>query len=78
MKNKEVHIKNQLIRQRKDKSSVDKIGNPRFRLFLKEGNSTMLLAKGLTKNQILILTTRIKNDLETYGSKLEGNFITVK
>lgn len=70
--------KNQQIQQNKDKTAVDSVGNKRYRVFLKDGNSTMLLAKGLTKNQILILTTRIKNDLETYGSKLEGNFITVK
>lgn len=70
--------KNQQIQQNKDKSITDSVGVKRYRVFIKSGNSTMLLAKGLTKNQILILTTRIKNDLETYGSKLEGNFITVK
>lgn len=78
MENKEVHIKNQLIRQRKDKSSVDKVGNPRFRLFFKSGNATMLVAKGLTKNQIKILTEEFKTNLDNYNSKIEGFWLVVK
>lgn len=77
-KDKKVHIKNQLIRQRKDKSSVDKVGNQRFRLFFKSGNATILIAKGLTKNQIKILTGEFKSNLDNYNSKVEGAWLVVK
>lgn len=77
-KNKEVHIKNQLIRQRKDKSSIDKVGNQRFRLFFKSGNATILVAKGLTRNQIKILTGEFKLNLNNYNSKIEGVWLVVK
>lgn len=78
MENKEVHIKNQLIKQRKDKSSVDKVGNPRFRLFFKSGGASILIAKGLTKNEIYILTKQFENNLKNYNSKLEGVWLIVK
>ena len=78
MENKEVHIKNKLIRQRKDKSSVDKVGNPRFRLFFKSGGASILIAKGLTKNEIYILTKQFENNLKNYNSKLEGVWLIVK
>jgi len=77
-KDKKVHIKNQLIRQRKDKSSVDKVGNQRFRLFFKSGNATILVAKGLTKNQIKILTGEFKSNLDNYNSKIEGVWLVIK
>lgn len=77
-KNKEIHTKNQLIRQRKDKSSIDKVGNQRFRLFFKSGNATILVAKGLTKNQIKILTGEFKSNLDNYNSKVEGVWLVVK
>lgn len=76
--NKKIHIKNQLIRQRKNKSSVDKIGNQRFRLFFKSGNATILVAKGLTKNQIKILTGEFKSNLDNYNSKVEGVWLVIK
>jgi hypothetical protein len=76
--NKKVHIKNQLIKQRKDKSSIDKVGNQRFRLFFKSGNATILVAKGLTKNQIKILTGEFKSNLNNYNSKIEGVWLVVK
>lgn len=75
---KKIHIKNQLIRQRKDKSSVDKVGNQRFRLFFKSGNATILVAKGLTRNQIKILTGEFKSNLDNYNSKVEGIWLVVK
>lgn len=78
MENKEVHIKNQLIRQRKDKSSVDKVGNHRFRLFFKSGGASILIAKGLTKNEIYILTKQFENNLKNYNSKLEGVWLIAK
>ena len=77
-KSKKIHTKNQPIRQRKDKSSVDKVGNQRFRLFFKSGNATILVAKGLTKNQIKILTGEFKSNLDNYNSKVEGIWLVVK
>lgn len=77
-KDKKVHIKNQIIRQRKDKSSVDKVGNQRFRLFFKSGNATILVAKGLTRNQIKILTEEFKSNLDNYNSKVEGIWLVIK
>lgn len=78
MENKGVHIKNQLVKQRKDKSSVDKVGNTRFRLFFKSGGASILIAKGLTKNEIYILTKQFENNLKNYNSKLEGVWLIVK
>ena len=78
MENKKSSYKNQLVKQRKDKSSVDKVGNPRFRLFFKSGNATILVAKGLTKNQIKILTEEFKTNLDNYNSKIEGFWLVVK
>lgn len=69
---------NQQINPQSNKKTVDSVGNPRFRLFFKSGNSTMLLAKGLTKNQIKILTAELKDNLDNYDSKLEGSWIVVK
>lgn len=77
-KSKKIHIKNQPIQQRKDKSSIDKVGNQRFRLFFKSGNATMLIAKGLTRNQIKILTGEFKSNLDNYNSKVEGVWLVVK
>lgn len=77
-KSKKIHIKNQPIQQRKDKSSVDKVGNQRFRLFFKSGNATILVAKGLTKNQIKILTGEFKSNLDNYNSKIEGVWLVIK
>ena len=77
-KSKKIHIKNQPIQQRKDKSSVDEVGNQRFRLFFKSGNATMLVAKGLTRNQIKILTGEFKSNLDNYNSKVEGVWLVVK
>lgn len=78
MENKKSSYKNQLVKQRKDKSSVDKVGNPRFRLFFKSGNATILVAKGLTRNQIKILTEEFKSNIDNYNSKLEGFWLVVK
>lgn len=78
MENKKSSYKNQLIKQRKDKSSVDKVGNPRFRLFFKSGGASILIAKGLTKNEIYILTKQFENNLKNYNSKLEGVWLIVK
>lgn len=78
MEKAKVHIKNQQIQQRKDKSAVDSVGNKRFRLFFKSGGASILVAKGLTKNEIIILTKQFENNLKNYDSKLEGVWLSVK
>lgn len=78
MEKTKVHIKNQQFQQRKDKAAVDSVGNKRFRLFFKSGGASILVAKGLTKNEIYILTKQFENNLKNYNSKLEGVWIIVK
>lgn len=77
-KKTKVHIQNQQFQQRKDKVAVDSVGNPRFRLFFKSGGASILVAKELTKNEIIILTTEFRNNLKNYNSKLEGVWLIVK
>lgn len=77
-KKTKVHIQNQQFQQRKDKATVDSVGNPRFRLFFKSGGASILVAKELTKNEITILTTEFRNNLKNYNSKLEGVWLIVK
>lgn len=78
MKKAKVHIQNQQIQQRKDKAAVDSVGNKRFRLFFKSGGASILVAKGLTKNEICILTKQFESNLKNYDSKLEGVWLSVK
>lgn len=78
MKKTKVHIQNQQHQQRKDKSAVDEVGNKRFRLFFKSGGASILVAKGLTKNEVYILTKQFENNLKNYDSKLEGVWLSVK
>lgn len=78
MKKTKVHIQKQQIQQRKDKAAVDSVGNKRFRLFFKSGGASILVAKELTKNEIVILTKQFENNLKNYNSKLEGVWIVVK
>lgn len=78
MKKTKVHIQNQQHQQRKDKSAVDEVGNKRFRLFFKSGEASILVAKGLTKNEIYILTKQFENNLKNYDSKLEGVWLSIK
>lgn len=78
MKKTKVHIQNQQIQQRKDKAAVDSVGNKRFRLFFKSGGASILITKGLTKNEIVILTKQFGDNLKNYNSKLEGVWIIVK
>lgn len=78
MEKTKVHIQNQQFQQRKDKAAVDSVGNKRFKLFFKSGGASILIAKGLTKNEIVILTKQFENNLKNYNSKLEGVWIVVK
>ena len=78
MQKTKVHIQNQQFQQRKDKAAVDSVGNKRFRLFFKSGGASILVAKGLTKNEIVIITKQFSDNLKNYNSKLEGVWIVVK
>lgn len=78
MKENKIKSQNQQINQRKDKDTIDKVGNQRFRLFFKSGNATILVAKGLTRNQIKILTGEFKSNLDNYNSKIEGVWLVIK
>ena len=78
MKKTKVHIQNQQIQQRKDKAAVDSVGNKRFRLFFKSGGASILVAKGLTKNEIYILIKQFENNLKNYDSKIEGVWLSAK
>jgi hypothetical protein len=78
MQKTKVHIQNQQHQQRKDKSAVDEVGNKRLRLFFKSGGASILVAKGLTKNEVYILTKQFENNLKNYDSKLEGVWLSVK
>lgn len=78
MKKTKVHIQNQQIQQRKDKAAVDSVGNKRFRLFFKSGGASILVAKGLTKNEIVILTKQFGDNIKNYNSKIEGVWISAK
>ena len=78
MKKAKVNIQNQQIQQRKDKVAVDSVSNKRFRLFFKSGGASILIANGLTKNEIVIITKQFSDNLKNYNSKLEGVWIVVK
>lgn len=78
MKKTKVHIQNQQIQQRKDKAAVDSVGNKRFRLFFKSGGASILVAKGLTKNEICILTKQFESNIKSYNSKIEGVWLSIK
>lgn len=49
-----------------------------YKLYHKDGNSTMLLAKGLTYTGCMYLSKMIKDYLEQHGTKLEGIFLSPK
>ena len=78
MKKAKVNIQNQQIQQRKDKVAVDSVSNKRFRLFFKSGGASILIANGLTKKEIVIITKQFSDNLKNYNSKLEGVWIVVK
>lgn len=54
---------------------IDALGNDRYRVYFKEGNSTMLFCKGLTKPAVQVMIKRLKEHLAKLGTKLEGTFI---
>ena len=60
------------------KKRVDVQGNDKRRVFVKSGNATMMLAKGLTKNACDILESKIVNAIKDLGGKCTCNFLKWK
>lgn len=60
------------------KKSKDNLGNDRNRLWLKSGNTTMLLTKDITKSAAAVLEERTKSFLKSCGLKMEVSFLITK
>lgn len=60
------------------KKRVDAKGNDKRRVFVKSGNATMMLAKGLTKNACDILESKIVNAIKDLGGECTCNFLKWK
>ena len=60
------------------KKRVDVKGNDKRRVFVKSGNATMMLAKGLTKNACDILESKIVNAIKDLGGECTCSFIKWK
>lgn len=60
------------------KKSKDKLGNDRNRLWLKSGNTTMLLTNGITKSAATVLEEKIKTFLSACNLKMEVTFLITK
>lgn len=60
------------------KKRVDVQGNDKRRVFVKSGNATMMLAKGLTKNACDILESKIVNAIKDLGGECTCSFIKWK
>lgn len=56
------------------KKRMDVQGNDKRRVFVKSGNATMMLAKGLTKNACDILESKIVNAIKDLGGKCTCDF----
>lgn len=56
----------------------DKLGNDRNRLWLKSGNTTMLLTSGITKSAATVLEEKIKSFLKACNLKMEVTFLITK
>lgn len=57
------------------KKRVDNLGNSRKRVYIKSGNATMLLCKGLTDNGAKVFINHMQNYAERLGTKIEGTFL---
>lgn len=70
-----VKKQNQLRPPLPKKKRVDVAGNDKRKVYFKSGNSTMLLAKGLTENGAKVVQNVLENILTDLGTKLEGKLI---
>lgn len=69
------HTQNQVHPPRVKAKCVDDQGNHRYRLYHKDGNSTMLLCKGITKPAAKHLLNTMHKFAKAIGVKIEGTFI---
>lgn len=60
------------------RAKQDKQGNTRYRLFLKDGTSTMLLASGLTKPACQVLSKWWSEKIRQFGGKRNGVLLVIK
>lgn len=60
------------------RAKQDKEGNTRYRLFLKDGTSTMLLASGLTKPACNVLSKWLSEKIRQFGGKKNGVLLIIK
>ena len=57
------------------KKRVDNLGNDRRGAYFKTGNTTTLLARGLTTNGVKALANNLEDMCNKLGTKLEGHII---
>lgn len=69
---------NQIHPPRKKHATKDKLGNDRNRLWLKDGNTTMLLTKGITSSAAQVLQRMIKTFLNANELKTSLTFLITK
>ena len=69
---------NQVHPPRKKSVTKDVKGNDRNRLWIKDGNTTMLLTSGITKNAAEILKGKILSFLEACELKTSITFLLTK
>ena len=62
---------NQEFPPTKKEYRIDKVGNDRRKLYLKQGGTTMTFIKGITENQAKIVENTICNILEDLNLKSE-------
>ena len=60
------------------KKRMDVQGNDKRRVFVKSGNATMMLAKGLSKNACDILESKIVNAIKDLGGECTCSFLKFK
>lgn len=57
---------------------TDDNGNDRRRMYYKDGNSTMLLCKDITKNAAAVAANSIRDIFTKLGATMQGNIIITK
>lgn len=70
-----VNVQNQLYPPPPKKKRVDTLGSDRRGAYFKSGNTTTLLARGLTTNGVKALATNLEDMCNKLGTKLEGHII---
>ena len=61
--------KNQVHRPAPKKVRVDSLGNDKRKLWLRDGNTTMLLTQGLTENACKVVIDTLNDTLIKLGKK---------